>query len=164
VQTTLSSHLGIATAAAILVGCSGAPEPASEARTWDGAFLLDQIVIECDTQSWTYDVTTAGWGSLVTVDVVARSPGVRPWVEHHELPEVDYGEGWARHTLELDQATSEAEYEPSGATWIGCEAKTFVTYGFAAWRFDGELEECVAWGLDPAGEFPDCAAWGTVEH
>jgi hypothetical protein len=150
-------------AAMIVGGCRGAPEPGSEARTWDGPFLLDQVVIECDARSWTYDVTTIGWGSLVTVDVVAGTNSGTAWIEHHELPEVEHGEGWARHLLELDQATSEAEYEPSGATWIACEAKTLVTYGFGAWRLDGDLEECVAWGVDP-GVFPDCAAWGTVEH
>ncbi|MEQ1503512.1 MAG: hypothetical protein ABMB14_14845 [Myxococcota bacterium] len=149
----------------IAVGCAGPiPETDGGARSWDGPFLIDQIVIDCDgSRSWTYDAWSQGWGDVITVDVVARSLGY-VWTEHHVLSEVDYDETSAHFQVELDQAFSEAEYVDSESTLIACDAKTLVTYGFAAWRYDGALEECVAWGLDPAGEFPDCTSWGTDSH
>jgi hypothetical protein len=142
-------------------GVGGQEEP----RTWDGDFLLDQMIIDCNgVDEWTYDVWTQGWGDLVTVEVIARDPFLGSWLEYHQLPEVDYGEDWAHHQLVLDQAESEGEYADSTSTYIACEAKTFVTYVFATWRYDGEMQECVAWGLDPAGEAPQCANWGENGH
>jgi hypothetical protein len=149
----------------VLAGCGGGGAPEGDPpRTWEGDFLLDEIVIDCDTSGWTYDVRTQGWGELITVDVVAREFGALIWSEHHELPEVEYGEDWARHRLELDQVYEEADYVSSETTWLACEAKTFVTYGFAAWRQDDEMQECAAWGVDPEGEFPDCVNWGETGH
>jgi hypothetical protein len=155
---------GLLTCAALLAGC-GPDEVPTGPRTWDGEFLIDSILIECDEVGWTYDVYTLGWGDVVSVDLVGREYGVIVVREKlHHLPEVEYGDGWARHRLELDQAGPYEAYEPSVSTAVPCEAKTFVTYGFGAWRYDGELEECVAWGMDPEGEFPDCANWGENGH
>lgn len=149
----------------LMVACNGREDPvSSEPRTWEGDFLIDQIIIDCDASGWTYQVRTLGWGELVTVDVVARELGAVIWSEHHELPEVDYGEDWALHQLELDQIYEEADYTSSETTWLSCQAKTLVTYGFAAWRQDGEMQECVAWGMDPEGVFPDCGNWGDNGH
>ncbi len=138
-------------------------EPAGP-RAWDGAFLIDSAVIDCDGfDTWTYDVWMQGWGDLVTVEV-APDPFSGLPVEYHQLPEVDFGDGWALHSIELDQGTSATAYAESEATAVPCEAKTFVTYVLAAWRYDGDLEECVAWGLDPAGIAPQCSHWGEVGH
>lgn len=129
-------------------------------RTWDGDFLVDRVILDCDgVDEWTYDVWTLGWGELVTVDVVARDAGLR-WVEHHGLEEVGFGEDWAHFRVTLDQATSEEEYAPSEATWIACEAKSYVTWAIGAWAYGGDLSECIAYGVDPVGTFPDCANWG----
>lgn len=142
-------------------GC-GDPDTATGPRTWDGDFLIDQITIDCTDFTWTYEVFTQGWGDVVTVDVVARELGALLWREHHELPEVDHGEDWAQHRLELDVAFTEEDQVDSVSTLFACEGKLFLTYGFGAWRYDGDLQECVAWGADPAGEFPDCANWGAA--
>ena len=142
-------------------GGSGATGP----RVWDGDFLVDDIVIDCDgTYEWSYDVVTIGWGQVVTVDIVARDPFYGVWQEHHELPEVDYGEDWAQHYLELDQQSDPDLYADSRSTIIACDAKTYVTYAFTAVPHEGEATECVAWGIDPEGEFPDCVSWGTASH
>ena len=84
--------------------------------------------------------------------------------EHHSLPEVDYGEDWSLHRVELNYATYGQEYLPGETTGLACDAKTFVTYGFATWRYDGDMQECVAWVLDPEAEFHDCANWGENGH
>ena len=150
-----------------LAACAprGGAGTSSEPREWDGDFIVEDVVIDCDgTWAWTYDITTSGWGQLVTVDVVARDPFVGVWQEHHEVPEVDYGEGWAHHLLEVDQATDPAEQADSRSTLIACDAKTLVTWAFRAVRYDGGIQECIAWGIDPAGEFPDCVSWGTASH
>ena len=147
------------------LACAPQGGSGTEPREWDGDFLVEDVIIDCDDGfSWTYDVTTQGWGQVVTVDVVARDPFLGVWEEHHELPEIDYGEDWAHHFLELDQATDTADYADSRATVIDCQAKTLVTYAFTTIRYDGEAQECIAWGVDPEGEFPDCASWGTVSH
>ena len=147
---------------ALLAACTGEPvgDGSTPARTWDGDFLIGTVLIDCDGVSeWTYEVETIGWGDEVTVDVVGRGPGY-VWTEHHPLVEVDWGEGWALFRAVLDQGTAESDYAPGEATILACEAKSYVTYGIAAWRYDGELQECVAYGVDPVGEFPDCANWG----
>lgn len=144
------------------LACSGGGESESAERTWDGDFLIDEVVIDCDAFHWTYSVRTQGWGDEITVDVVDR--GAVVWSEHHELPEIDYGDGWAQFELELDQISDAEDYQDSVSTWFPCESKTLVTYGFAAWRYDGEMQECVAWGMDPEGIFPDCASWGDNGH
>lgn len=149
----------------LAIACTDPQVAEPTERTWDGAFLIDAITIACDgVQAWTYDVRTLGWGDAVTVDIVARSPGYPAYVEHHSLPEVEHGEDWARHYVELDQGFGEQDYAPSETTAIACQAKTLVTYGFAAWRYDGDMEECVAWGIDPVGEFPECTSWGENGH
>ncbi|MEQ1569187.1 MAG: hypothetical protein ABMA64_26360 [Myxococcota bacterium] len=147
-----------------LWGACAGETPVTGPRTWDGEFLIDSILIECDTLGWRYDVRTLGWGEAITLDFVGREFGTIAIREHHELPEVEFGEDWARFALELDQAGYGDPYEPEASTGLACEAKTFVTYGFGAWRYDGELEECAAWGLDPVGEFPQCVNWGENGH
>lgn len=141
--------------------CSGgASDPVTEQRTWDGDFLVDQVVLDCNgVNEWTYDVWTLGWGDEVTVEVVADGFGYR-WREQHALSEVDYGEDWAHFQVTLDQAYYEEDYASSESTLIACEAKTFVTWAIATWRYDGELQECIAYGVDPEGVFPTCANWG----
>lgn len=145
---------------ALAGGCAGDAGTATGPRTWDGDFLIDQITIDCTDFTWTYEVITQGWGDTITVDVVAREFGALVWRETHALPEVEYGEGWARHRVELDLAFTDADQQDDVSTLFACDAKLYLTYGFAAWRLDGDLQECVAWGVDPTGEFPDCANWG----
>lgn len=137
---------------------SGAP------RTWEGDFLIEEIIIDCDASGWTYSVRTLGWGDEITVDVVARAFGLLVWSENHTLSEVDYGDDWALYEVELDYTYTEADYASSSSTLFSCEEKTAVTYGFAAWRYDDEMQECVAWGVDPVGEFPSCTSWGDNGH
>lgn len=134
------------------------------AREWEGDFLVDRAIIDCDERDWHYDVWTQGWGEEITVDIVVRDNGLLLWTEHHSLPEVDHGPDWAHHSLTLDVVFEDAEQVDGETTRINCEAKTLVTYGFGAWRLDGALEECIGWGIDPEGEFPDCANWGQVKH
>lgn len=147
----------------IASGCASTSAVTAEDPVWEGPILIEEVVIVCEgTQDWTYDVQTEGWGD-VTVDVVARQYGALLWTEHHEIPEVERGEDWAHHSLVLAQATSETEQVSGQSTFFACEGKTFLTYGFATWK-EGELEECIAWGIDPVGEFPDCANWGEDGH
>lgn len=148
-----------------LVGCVPVSDEVPLERTWDGPFLIDEVVIDCDgSRSWTYDVRTSGWGDAVTVDTIARQSGALVWNEHHRLPEIEHGEDWAHHRIVLDQVTDEGLVVEGESTWFACEGKTLLTYGIAAWRTDGAMEECVAWGIDPEGEFPDCTSWGTNGH
>lgn len=153
--------------ALLMIGCAagepGLDEPPPADRTWEGDFLLDEVVIDCDAGGWTYDVRTRGWGEEVVVQVVVREYGVLLWQEVHPLPEVDHGDDWARFSLELGQARYESHMD-GRTTAVPCELKTFVTYGFSAWTYEGELSECMAWGLEPAELFPDCANWGEVDH
>jgi hypothetical protein len=129
---------------------------------WNGDLLVDEVVITCDGgREWTYEVRTIGFGGDVTFDVVGRAYGAVVWREHGDLPEVDVGEDWALYRLTLDQVDSVPEEGVS--TEIPCEAKTLVTYGFATWGQRG-MDECIAWGVDPVGEFPDCASWGDNGH
>lgn len=149
----------------VTAGCAEGTVGTTPQRVWDGEFLIDEVIIDCDgSREWTYDVWTLGWGEEVTVDVVARQYGALLWNEHHSLPEIEYGEDWAHHQVVLDQVTDEEEVVSGASTWFACDGKTYLTYGIASWRFDGEMEECVAWGLDPVGEFPDCANWGENGH
>lgn len=145
-----------------LAACTAEPSGTAPPPPWEGDILLDHVEIWCDgAQDWTYEVTTIGYGGQVTVDVVGRAYGVMVWREHGEIPEVEVGTDWALHRLTLAQVTTGAEEGESTA--IPCDAKTLVTYGFATWR-GTEMEECVAWGVDPVGEFPDCASWGENGH
>jgi hypothetical protein len=147
-----------------LMGCndaSGTPAEGSTTRTWEGDFLIDEVLIDCDGVSeWVYEVETQGRGDEITVDVIGSAYGVVVFQEHHALAEVDHGDDWARFQVVLDQAGYGETYERSRSTALDCASKTFVTYGFAAWRYDGELQECIAYGVDPEGLFPDCASWG----
>jgi hypothetical protein len=144
------------------VGCANGATGETPPPPWDGDFLVDHVEIRCDgAQDWTYEVTTIGYGGDVTVDVVGRAYGVLVWKEHGELPQVEVGSDWALHRLTLAQVTTGAEEGESTA--IPCDAKTLVTYGFATWR-GSTMEECIAWGVDPEGEFPDCANWGANGH
>lgn len=147
------------------IGCTDATVAEAPVETRDGPFLVDSVVIDCDgSRSWTYEVGMQGRGDAVTVDVVAREAGALVWHEHHEVPEIAFDVDRALHRLELAQVTEPDEVIEGASTWFACEAKTSLTYGIAAWRFDGEMEECVAWGLDPEGEFPGCTSWGATGH
>lgn len=144
-----------------LAGCNGegGTSPTGP-RTWEGEFLVDSVVIDCDGVSeWTYDVATLGWGEEVTVDVRGTAYGTVVFDEHHALAEVDHGPDWARFTVVLDQASYGETYEDGEITELACESKTFVTYGIAAWSYDGAMT-CIAYGVDPDGLFPDCENWG----
>ena len=145
-----------------LTGCAiGAPSTGA-LPPWEGAFLIDHVEIWCDgTQEWTYEVTTIGYGGDVTFDVVGRAYDVLVWREHGELQEVETTEDSALYRLALTQVTTGAEEGESTA--IPCDAKTLVTYGFATWR-GADMEECIAWGVDPEGEFPTCTNWGENGH
>jgi hypothetical protein len=149
----------------VVAGCtSEAPVGPDEPRTWDGDFLVDRVLVTCDEVSWTYDVWTLGWGEEVTVDFVGRNPDHSVAIrEHHSLPEVDYDDTTSHHQLELDQAYAYDEYVSGETTRLACPDKTFVTYGFAAWSYAGDMT-CVAWGIDPAGDFPQCEDWGEDGH
>jgi len=147
---------------AALAGCATDDSGTEAPPPWEGAFLIDTVEIRCDgSQDWTYEVTTIGYGGDVTVDVVGRAYGVLVWKEHGELDEVETYEDSALYRLTLTQVTTGAEEGESTA--IPCDAKTLVTYGFATWR-GAEMEECIAWGVDPEGEFPSCANWGENGH
>jgi hypothetical protein len=145
-----------------LAGCAAAPSETEPVPPWEGAFLVDRVLIDCDgVQEWTYEVTTIGYGGEVTFDVVGRAYGAVIWREHGELPEVETFPESALYRLELAQVTTAAEQGESTA--IPCDAKTLVTYGIATWR-GADLEDCIAWGIDPEGEFPDCVNWGANGH
>ncbi len=148
---------------ALVTGCSTEVAEVGP-RTWEGDFLIDEAVIDCDDRSWRYDVRTQGWGEEITVQIVVRKLDRLVWSEAHVIEEVDHGEDWARFAVELDVAETEEAFAASASTRIACEAKTLVTYGFAAWHYGGELSECIGWGIDPEREFPDCASWGQVDH
>jgi hypothetical protein len=146
-----------------LAACTSPTGPSSATlpRAWDGDFLVDSVLVDCDgVGEWVYSVRTQGWGDEITVDVVGTAYGVVTFREHHALAEVDHGEDWAEFEVVLEQAGAGERYESGRATALDCASKTFVTYGFAAWRYDGELQECIAYGVDPEGLFPDCASWG----
>jgi hypothetical protein len=133
-----------------------------EPPEWDGDLLVDEVLIVCDgVREWTYEVRTIGFGGDVTFDVVGRAYGAVVWREHGMLPEVETGEDYAIYRLTLDQV--DAGHETGVSTEIPCDAKTLVTYGFATWGDEG-MDECIAWGIDPVGEFPDCANWGDNGH
>ena len=148
-----------------LAACSGESDPTVDAtgpRTWDGDFLVDSVVIDCDGASeWVYDVRTEGWGDEVTVEVIGSVYGAIILNEHHALAEIDHGEDWAQFQVVLDQARYGETYESSRVTEVDCAAKTLVTYAFATWRYGGEMDECIAYGVDPEGLVPDCESWGT---
>jgi hypothetical protein len=147
---------------AVLAGCDATTSGTTPRPPWEGDFLVDHVEIRCDgAHEWTYEVWTIGYGGDVTVDVVGRAYGTVIWREHGELVEVETYEDSALFRLDLAQVTTGAEEGESTA--IPCDAKTLVTYGFATWR-GAEMEECIAWGVDPAGEFPDCANWGENGH
>ena len=143
-------------------GCDGpiTSSPSASQRTWDGAFLVDAVTIDCDASGWVYDVRTRGWGDEITVDVRGAVHGAIVFDEHHALGELEHGDDWARFGVTLTRAGYGEAYESGRSTALDCAAKAFVTYGIAAWRYDGELQECVAYGVDPEGLFPGCASWG----
>lgn len=142
-------------------GCGGSTTTGSPpVRTWEGDFLVDQVILDCNgVNAWTYDVWTLGWGDEVTVEVEADGIGYR-WRERHPLAEVEYGDDWAHFQVELEQAFYEEDQVDGVSTLIACDAKTFVTWAVATWTYDGEMGECIAYGVDPSGVFPTCADWG----
>lgn len=148
----------------LITACTTTQVAIRDAREWNGEFLIDRAIIDCDEFDWRYDVWTQGWGEEVTVDIVVRQGGVVLWSEHHSLPEIEHGDDWAHHAVDLEVVLSDDEQQTGQSTRINCAAKTLVTYGIGAWRYDGSMEECIGWGIDPEGEFPDCANWGQVEH